>query len=149
MDATVILIDSEDELARARALVAYLVDSDDAGDLARLEAQARLIGAYESQRWPARLPTPASVIEHLMDQHGLSRADMIPLLGTLSRVSEVLAGNKRLSLAMIQRLRKRFHIPAGLLLEAPSRPAGRVTRSARPPLQSKCRRQAARTCNKL
>ena len=30
------------------------------------------------------------MIRHLMDQHGLTRADMVPILGTPSRVSEVL-----------------------------------------------------------
>jgi hypothetical protein len=43
-------------------------------------------------------------IEHLMDQHGLTRADMVPILGTPSRVSEVLRGKKELSMAMVQRL---------------------------------------------
>ena len=51
-----------------------------------------------------------------MDQHGLSRADMVPLLGTPSRVSEVLRGKKGLSMAMVQRLRARFRVPADLLL---------------------------------
>jgi HTH-type transcriptional regulator/antitoxin HigA len=51
-----------------------------------------------------------------MEQHGLTRADMVPILGTPSRVSEVLTGRKGLSMAMIQRLRARFHIPADLLL---------------------------------
>jgi HTH-type transcriptional regulator / antitoxin HigA len=40
-----------------------------------------------------------------MEQHGLRRADMVPILGTPSRVSEVLAGKKGLSMAMVQRLR--------------------------------------------
>ena len=47
-----------------------------------------------------------------MDQHGLSRADMVPILGTPSRVSEVLGGKKGLSMAMVQRLamqQKRDH----------------------------------------
>jgi HTH-type transcriptional regulator / antitoxin HigA len=40
-----------------------------------------------------------------MDQHGLTCADMVPILGTPSRVSEVLRGKKGLSMAMVQRLR--------------------------------------------
>jgi HTH-type transcriptional regulator/antitoxin HigA len=48
------------------------------------------------------------LIRHLMDQHGLTRRDLIPLLGTPSRVSEVLRGKKGLSMAMVQRLRARF-----------------------------------------
>ncbi len=116
MDATLVVIDSAAELVRARALVDRLWDSDKPADLARLAAQARLIAAYEESRWPQRPPSTADLIRHLMDQHGLSRADMVPILGTPSRVSEVLRGKKGLSMAMVQRLRARFHIPADVLL---------------------------------
>ena len=116
MDATLVLIDSDAELARARALVDRLWDSDEPADVARLQAQARLIAAYEQGKWPHRPPSTAELIRHLMDQHGLDRADLVPLLGTPSRVSEVLRGKKGLSMAMVQRLRARFSIPADLLL---------------------------------
>lgn len=116
MDATVILIDSEAELTRARALVDRLWRSDAARDMARLEAQARLIAAYEERKWPRRRPSIASLIRHLMDEHGLTRADMVPILGTPSRVSEVLGGKMGLSMTMVQRLRARFRVPADLLL---------------------------------
>jgi HTH-type transcriptional regulator/antitoxin HigA len=119
MDATLILIDSDAELARARALVDRLMTSDKPADAARLEAQARLISAYEESKWPRRTPSPADILRFLMDQHGLSRADLVPLLGTPSRVSEVLQGKKGLSMTMIQRLRARFRVPAELLLPAP------------------------------
>jgi HTH-type transcriptional regulator / antitoxin HigA len=129
MDATMILIDSEAELKRARAFVERLWDSRDPADIARLEAQARLIAAYEERKWPRRIPHTADLIRHLMDQHGLTRADMVPILGTLSRVSEVLRGKKGLSIAMVQRLRARFCIPADLLLPEPKKAA--LRRSAK------------------
>ncbi|MFI5022644.1 MAG: type II toxin-antitoxin system HigA family antitoxin [Alphaproteobacteria bacterium] len=125
MDATLILIDSDAELARARALVDRLWDSNDPADIARLEAQARLIAAYEGRKWPRRPPSTADLIRHLMDQHGLTRADMVPILGTPSRVSEVLRGKKGLSMAMVQRLRARFRVPADLLLPPPKKPRAR------------------------
>jgi hypothetical protein len=46
MDATLIVIDSDAELARARALVDRLWDSETPPDVARLQAQARRIAAY-------------------------------------------------------------------------------------------------------
>jgi HTH-type transcriptional regulator/antitoxin HigA len=52
----------------------------------------------------------------LMDQHNLSRADLVPLLGTASRVSEVLTGKRELSMTMVRRLRERFNISADLLV---------------------------------
>ena len=116
MDATLIVIDSDAELARARALVDRLMVSDAAADMARLEAQARLIAAYEEHKWPRRMPSTAEIVRYLMDQHGLSRADMVPILGTASRVSEVLRGKKGLSMTMVQRLRARFRVPADVLL---------------------------------
>ncbi len=123
MDATLILIDSDKELARARALVERLWESDDPADIARLQAQARLIAAYEETKWPRRTPSTADLIRHLMDQHGLTRADMVPILGTPSRVSEVLRGKKGLSMAMVQRLRARFHVSADLLIPPPRKAA--------------------------
>jgi HTH-type transcriptional regulator/antitoxin HigA len=129
MDATLILIDSEAELARARTLVDRLWQSDDPADIARLQAQARLIAAYEESKWPRRPPSTADLIRHLMDQHGLTRGDLVPILGSASRVSEVLRGKKGLSMTMVQRLRARFRVPADLLLPPPKKaPARRTTK---------------------
>ena len=130
MDATLIVIDSDAELARARTLVDRLWDSDDPADVARLQAQARLIAAYEESRWPRRPPSTAELIRHLMDQHGLTRADMVPILGTPSRVSEVLRGKKELSMAMVQRLRARFRVPADLLIPPPKQAQRAAKRAA-------------------
>ena len=58
-----------------------------------------------------------------MDQHDLSRADLIPLLGTASRVSEVLNGKRELSMSMVRKFRERFQISADLLIPPP-RPRG-------------------------
>jgi HTH-type transcriptional regulator/antitoxin HigA len=131
MDATLILIDSAAELARARALIDRLWESTDPADNARLQAQARLVAGYEESKWPRRAPRIADLIRHLMDQHGLTRTDMVPILGTPSRVSEVLGGKKGLSMAMVQRLRHRFHVPADLLLPEPKKaPARRMVKRA-------------------
>jgi HTH-type transcriptional regulator / antitoxin HigA len=107
---------------------------DDVGDRIErigelLARQARLIAAYEERKWPRRSPSLADMIRHLMDQHGLTRADMVPILGTPSRVSEVLSGKKGLSMAMVQRLRARFRVPADLLLPPPKKAsASRATK---------------------
>jgi HTH-type transcriptional regulator/antitoxin HigA len=72
---------------QAKALVNRLMASSDRRNSTRLAAQARLIEDYERRRWPRRLPATADVLSYLMEQHGLSRADLVPLLGTVSRVS--------------------------------------------------------------
>jgi HTH-type transcriptional regulator / antitoxin HigA len=125
MNVNLIVIDNDTELARARALVDRLMASDVPADVVRLTAQARLIAAYEETRWPRRFPRPAEVVRYLMDQHGLSRADLVPILGTVSRVSEVLRGKKGLSMTMVQRLRARFRVPADVLLPPPKKAARR------------------------
>lgn len=99
------------------------IESEDAADRARVVAQARLIEAYERARWPRRTPALPDLLTYLMDQHGLSRSDLVPLLGTPSRVSEVLNGKRELSMSMVRKLRERFHISADLLI-APKRSRG-------------------------
>ena len=124
MEATLNVIDREAEPARARALVDRLMTSDKPADIARLAAQARLIAAYEEEKWPPRSPSLAEVIRYLMDQHGLKRADLVPLLGSAERVDDILHGRRQLTLAMVQRVRARFRVPADLLLPPmPAQPA--------------------------
>ena len=124
MDATLVLIDSDAELFRGRALVDQLWNTNDPADVARLEAQARLIAAYEEMKWPRRPPSVADLIRHVMDQHGLTRADLIPLLGTPSRFSEVLRGKKGLSMAMVQYLSSLLGSPEAIVANGVRQPAG-------------------------
>ena len=72
MEATLIVIDSDDELARARAMVDRLMASDKPEDLARLAAQARLIAAYEEEKWPPRTSSAAAAIRYLWISTGWS-----------------------------------------------------------------------------
>ena len=123
MKATLIIIENDNDHAQAKALIEELMGSEDAADRARIVAQARLIEAYERSRWPRRRPTLPDLLTYLMDQHGLSRADLVPLLGTASRVSEVLNGKRELSMSMVRKLRERFQISADLLI-SPKRPRG-------------------------
>ena len=126
MKATLIVIQNEADFIEAKALVEAMMTSEDPKDRARMVAQARLLEAYERVKWPRRPATLPSLLLYLMDQHGLSRADMVPLLGTSSRVSEVLNGKRQLSLTMVRRLRERFNISADLLISGgPAKRAGR------------------------
>jgi HTH-type transcriptional regulator/antitoxin HigA len=116
MKTEVIVIQSERDLKAAQALVSALGRSRKPADVARLRAQALLLQAYEAARWPARAVTPADLIRYAMEQHGLGAADLAPILGTRSRVSEVLNGKRPLTLAMIRRLHDRLGLPADLLI---------------------------------
>ena len=123
MKATLIIIENDADHAQAKALIDELMGSEDAADRVRMVAQARLIEAHERSRWPRRRPTLPDLLTYLMDQHGLSRADLVPLLGTASRVSEVLNGKRELSMSMVRKLRERFQVSADLLI-SPKRPRG-------------------------
>jgi HTH-type transcriptional regulator / antitoxin HigA len=128
MKATLIVIQNASDHAEAKKLIEKLMGSSDASDRARMAAQARLIEAYERSRWPRSRSSLPDLLAYLMDQHGLPRADLVPLLGTASRVSEVLSGKRDLSMTMVRRLRDRFQISADLLI-APSRSRGRGRKS--------------------
>ena len=118
MKVTLIIIQNEADHETAKALVSKLMRSSEADDRARMVAQARLIEAYERTRWPRKAPPLPDLLTYLMEQHDLTRADLVPLLGTASRVSEVMSGKRALSMTMVKRLRERFHVPADLLIMA-------------------------------
>jgi HTH-type transcriptional regulator/antitoxin HigA len=128
MKATLIVIENDSDHAQAKALVAKLMGSRKSDDRVRMVAQARLIEAYERSRWPRRAPTLPDLLNYLMDQYGLSRNDLVPLLGTASRVSEVMNGKRELSMTMVRKLRERFQISADLLIS--SRTATRAAAAA-------------------
>jgi HTH-type transcriptional regulator/antitoxin HigA len=118
MKTTLVVIENDADHAQAKALIERLMNSKDANDQARMVAQARLIEAYERSRWPrATLSLPA-LLTYLMDQHGLARADLVPVLGTASRVSEVLSGKRELSMTMVRNIRERFHVSADVLVSS-------------------------------
>jgi HTH-type transcriptional regulator/antitoxin HigA len=123
MKTTLFVIENDRDHAEAKALIEKLMGSEDPADQARMAAQARLIEAYERARWPRRTPSLPDLLTYLMEQHGLSRADLVPLLGTPSRVSEVLNGKRELSMSMVRKLRERFRISADLLI-SPKRSRG-------------------------
>jgi len=86
----------------------------------RLDVLATLIEVYESQRFPMDLPDPIEAIKFRMEQQGLTRKDLEGMIGTRTRIAEVLARKRRLSIAMIRRLHERLGIPAEVLIR-PSR----------------------------
>jgi HTH-type transcriptional regulator/antitoxin HigA len=111
-----IVIENDADLAEANEMVAALMKSEAAGDIARLRAQAKLVEDYERRRWPRKAPSVPELLAYLMDQHCMTRADLIPLLGGAGRVSEVLNGKTGLSMMTVRRLRDRFGISADLLI---------------------------------
>jgi len=86
----------------------------------RLDVLATLIDAYETVHFPMDPSDPIEAIKFRMEQQGLTRKDLEPLIGTRTRVAEVLNRKRNLSIAMIRRLHERLGIPAEILIQ-PSR----------------------------
>ena len=82
----------------------------------RLDVLATLIDAYESERYPVDPPDPIEAIKFRMDQQGLTRKDLEPLIGTRTRVAEVLNRKRGLSIDMIRRLHEGLGISAEVLI---------------------------------
>lgn len=85
-----------------------------AGD--RLEVLVTLIEAYEAKRFPLDLPDPVATLKFVMEQRGLTPKDLVPMIGGLNRVYEVLSGSRPLSITMIRRLHADLGIPADALI---------------------------------
>ena len=81
-----------------------------------LELLSLLVHDYEERAFPIDKPDPVAAIRFRMSQQGLTNGDLAPILGSRSRVSEVLSGRRGLSLKMIRALVQELDIPAEVLL---------------------------------
>ena len=81
-----------------------------------LEVLAILVESYEKEHFKRDLPDPIEAIKFRMDQQGLTNKDLEPMLGTRSKVSEVLNRKRPLSISMIRRLNRHLGISAEVLI---------------------------------
>jgi HTH-type transcriptional regulator/antitoxin HigA len=111
-------IRNEADHRRALGRIEALMDAESltADESSELDALVTLVEAYELKHFPIGDPGPIAMIEFGMDQQGLTRKDLEPMIGSRARVSEVLSGKRNLTLAMIRRLSAGLRIPADLLI---------------------------------
>ncbi|MBS7540654.1 MULTISPECIES: helix-turn-helix domain-containing protein [Xanthobacteraceae] len=86
----------------------------------RLDVLATLIDAYEARHHPIDPPDPIEAIRFRMEQQGLTRKDLEPMIGPRNRVADVLNRKRGLSIEMIRHLHERLGISAEVLIR-PSR----------------------------
>lgn len=87
------------------------------GDYDRLEFLSVLVEAYEDEHDPIdESGTPRDIVDFMLEQKGMTRADLVAILGSKSRVSEFFSNKRSLSIAQIKSLRRALGIPADLLL---------------------------------
>jgi HTH-type transcriptional regulator/antitoxin HigA len=82
----------------------------------RLDVLATLIDAYEAAHFAMDPPDPIEAIKFRMEQQGLTRKDLEPLIGTRTRVAEVLNRKRNLSIEMIRRVHQKLGISAEVLI---------------------------------
>lgn len=117
--AAVGLIKNDDELDRALEEIDVLMNlgrdrteyQDD-----RYHLLAFVIEHYESQKYPRVKVDPVRIIKFAMDQHNLRQRDLIPYLGSKSRVSEILNYKRKLTLKMMRKLHAGLGIPLEILV---------------------------------
>jgi HTH-type transcriptional regulator/antitoxin HigA len=81
-----------------------------------LDLLVTLVESYEMKHYPITPPNPVDAIKFRMEQMNMTKADLVQYLGSQSRVSEILNGRRKLTLAMIKSLYKGLRIPADILL---------------------------------
>ncbi len=85
-----------------------------------LEVLALLVQQYETSAFPIEVPDPIDAIRFRMEQQDLQPRDLIPYIGSRSKVSEVLSGKRPLSLDMIRALHEKLGIPLRALVKEPT-----------------------------
>lgn len=84
-----------------------------------LELLVLLVQDYESRTGQAVPPEPVEAIRFRMEQQNLTPRDLVPYIGSRSKVSEVLSGKRTLTIAMVRALSSGLGIPAGVLIREP------------------------------
>lgn len=114
----------EDYKAALRQLSAYFDNQPTPGtaDGDRFEILLTLVEAHEAKHYVIDLPDPVEAIRFRMDQAGLTPKDLVPAIGRINRVYEILNRKRPLTLAMIWKLHQKFGISAESLIQPPKLP---------------------------
>jgi HTH-type transcriptional regulator/antitoxin HigA len=112
-------IRTEADYLAALQEVSVLIDLDPTADSSegeRLDVLGTLVQAYEAKHYSIDPPDPIDAIKFRMDQSRMTVKDLVPYIGPLNRVYEVLSRKRSLSLSMIRRLSEGLNIPADVLI---------------------------------
>lgn len=113
-------IRTDEDLERALERIDQIFDAEEGTpESDELDVLTVLVEHYEDEHSPIGFPTPVSAIEFRMEQAGLTKRDLIPFLGSRSRVSEVLSGKRAITMSMARSLHRHLGIPAEVLLQEP------------------------------
>ncbi|TDP03737.1 type II toxin-antitoxin system HigA family antitoxin [Flavobacterium sp. 245] len=82
-----------------------------------LDILVTLIEKYEQIHFPIPEPDPIEAIKFMMEQNGLTDADLGIILNSRSRVSELFNRKRALTIKQIRVLTEALHIPASTLIK--------------------------------
>jgi HTH-type transcriptional regulator/antitoxin HigA len=82
----------------------------------KLDVLITLADRYEDEHYPIGPAHPIDVIKTHMEMTGRAQADLVSLIGSPSRASEVLKKRRALTLDMVHKLNKGWGIPAESLI---------------------------------
>jgi HTH-type transcriptional regulator/antitoxin HigA len=82
-----------------------------------LDILVTLIEKYEQIHYPIPEPDPIEAIKFMMEQNGLTDADLGIILNSRSRVSELFKRKRALTITQIRVLNEKLHIPAATLIK--------------------------------
>lgn len=82
-----------------------------------LDILVTLVEAYEAKHYAIAAPDPIVAIQHRMEALGMQRKDLEPMLGSKSRVSEVLNRKRKLTMEMVRNLHEGMQLPAEALIQ--------------------------------
>ena len=114
------VIKSKSDYESALSAIEDLIDLDPeigSTEAEQLELLTLLIQDYESKTFPMEMPDPIEAILFRMEQQNLTQSDLVPYIGSRSKVSEVLSRKRSLTLSMIRALHSGLDIPAKVLLQ--------------------------------
>ncbi len=117
MDIKPIHTEAEYETALQMA-AAYFDEQPEPGTAEgdRFELLLMVIESYEVRHHPIGPPDPIDAIEFRMEQAGLTVKDLVPMIGKINRVYEIMSRRRKLTLPMIRRLHRGLGIPAESLI---------------------------------
>lgn len=121
-------IRNDNDYEEALLLIEALVEKDaapESEDGDKLSILSTLVEDYEANRYPQTFPSSIDAIKFRMEQADLKPVDLIPYIGSRSKVSEVLSGKRPLSLEMIRALESGLDIPAKALIQKPDAHKGK------------------------
>ena len=105
-------IKNEKDYVRTLSYIESLMDAKpNTPQMDELEVLTTLVEAYEEQHYKIEMPDPIEAIKFRMEQEGLKQKDLVAIVGSKSRVSEILNKKRKLTIDMIRNLHTQLHIP--------------------------------------